>query len=88
MGFASFQLALLVGSACRKLVEERRLSVGCLRMQDILIRGGWNLGRFGFWLSLMEMLWVLLSGEDRLYLYIYVRIWQFLLSALRTSTRN
>ena len=31
---------------------------------------------------------VLLSGVDGLNLNIYVRTWQFLLSALRTSMRN
>ena len=31
---------------------------------------------------------VLLSGVDGLNLNIYVRTWQFLLSALRTSKRN
>ena len=57
-------------------------------MQDILNRGGWNQGGLGNWLSLMRMSGVLLAGEARLNLYIYVRMWQFLLSALRTSMRN
>ena len=57
-------------------------------MQDILNRGGWNQGGLGNWLSLMRMSGVLLAGEARLNLYIYVRTWQFLLSALRTSMRN
>ena len=75
---------------CMREVCLGRAFIGCLilSVQDVLIWSVWNLGRLGLGYSLLKMSGVLLSGDDTLNLYIYVRTWQFLLSALRTSTRN